>query len=134
MGVSIPQPFHSVVDGPVSVSVSPVTATVSVNPTTFSINVTHLPDVNLNLDIKHLPHITLDPVELRITEFPSIRGHLPVDMCVGVSLLGIDLAAVRLCGEAQIITEPYKPGPCERCSAEHAIGAIDLPGLNAGPA
>ena len=44
-----------------------------------------------------------------------IRGHLPADFCVGLSVFGIELMNVRLCGEAQIITEPYHPNPCEVC-------------------
>ncbi|MGH2707938.1 MAG: hypothetical protein ACRDJK_06545, partial [Actinomycetota bacterium] len=54
-------------------------------------------------------------VEIRLTEFPRIRGHLPADFCVGLSVMGIELMNVRLCGEAQIITEPYQPNPCEVC-------------------
>jgi hypothetical protein len=31
--------------------------------------------------------------------------------------MGLELMNVRLCGEAQIITEPYTPNPCETCGA-----------------
>jgi hypothetical protein len=79
----------------------------------------------LELRIKELPAIRIteiapirlgiDPVELRLTEFPSIRAHLPADFHVGISVLGHELIGVRLCGEAQAITEPYVPNLCERC-------------------
>lgn len=55
---------------------------------------------------------------MRIKEFPNIRAHLPADFTVGLSLLGIELLAVRLCGEAQLITEPYVPNPCEDCGPD----------------
>ena len=123
MGVDIPQPFHSVLDGPV---------TVSGIPSTFTINVDKIPDIHafmeklpvIHLNIDNIPKIQLgvDPVELRLTEFPSIRGHLPADFCVGLSVMGIELMNVRLCGEAQIITEPYHPNPCEVCGPIAVIG------------
>lgn len=119
MSVTPPQPFLTTIQGPVG----PVT--VSGIPSTFDINIDSLPEIKLNIDnlpeiklnIDHIPKIELgvDPVELRLTELPSIRGHLPADFCVGLSLMGMELMNVRLCGEAQIITEPYKPNPCEIC-------------------
>jgi len=122
MGVDIPQPFHSVLDGPV---------TVSGIPSSFDIDITGIPALHLNVDtlpvlhlaIDNIPKINLgvDPVELRLTQFPSIRGHLPADFTVGLTLFGVDLANIRLCGEAQIITEPYHPNPCETC------GGVRLP-------
>ena len=117
MGVSIPQPFDSNVSGSIGASISgslgavgPVT--VAGIPDTFHINIDKLPKIQLGVD-----PLTLNPVTLNlaITEIPSIRGHLPADFCVGLSVLGMELLSIRLCGEAQIITEPYKPNPCERC-------------------
>ncbi len=120
MGVDIPQPFRTRV-------VSPVT--VNGIPDTFNLHIKELPAIHLNVDslpaihlsIDHIPKVQLavDPVEIRLTEFPSIRGHLPADFCVGLSVLGFELANVRLCGEAQIITEPYTPNPCEHCGKVH---------------
>jgi hypothetical protein len=88
-----------------------------------SVNVTDLPRIRIGelppveVRITELPPIRLgiDPVELRLTQFPSIRAHLPADFHVGISLLGHELIGVRLCGEAQAITEPYVPNPCELC-------------------
>lgn len=123
MGVNIPQPFDSVVSGAIGVSgtvganvagslgaVGPVT--VAGIPDTFHINIDTLPKIQLGLD-----PVTLNPVTLNlaITEIPKIRGHLPADFCVGLSVLGMELLKIRLCGEAQIITEPYIPNECERC-------------------
>lgn len=123
MGVSIPQPFRTVIREPIEVAGI---------PTTFGVNLLSLPSIDLNIDIKHIPQIDLnlmlpkiqigvDPVEIRLTELPSIRGHLPADFCVGLSVLGFELMNVRLCGEAQIITEPYVPNPCEICSRPNRI-------------
>jgi hypothetical protein len=116
VGVDIPQPFRTKI-------VSPIT--VDGIPDTFHINVDHLPTISLaveklpaiHLSIDQMPKIQLgfDPVEIRLTEFPRIRGHLPADFCVGLSVLGIELMNLRLCGEAQIITEPFVPNPCEIC-------------------
>jgi len=79
------------------------------------VGITQLPEVKVA--ITELPRIELGiaPIELRLTEFPSIRAHLPADFHVGISFLGHELIGVRLCGEAQVITEPYVPNPCERC-------------------
>jgi hypothetical protein len=116
MSVSIPQPFRTRIEGPVRLTGLPTTYTVNVDRLpTLRLAVEQLPTIHLS--IERIPKVQLgvDPVELRLTEFPSIRGHLPADFCVGLSLLGLDLAAIRLCGEAQIITEPYRPNPCEVC-------------------
>jgi hypothetical protein len=106
MGVDIPQPFRTkVVDA----------ITVDGIPDTFHVNIDTLPTITL--DVERIPtiHLSVDPLEIRLTEFPNIRGHLPADFCVGLSVLGIELMTLRLCGEAQIITEPYHPNPCEVC-------------------
>src|SRR6185503_3963671 len=67
-------------------------------PSNFTVGVTSLPEVSL-----------------RIREIPSIRAHIPANFRLGLSVFGVELAALHLCGEAQIITEPYVPNPCERC-------------------
>jgi hypothetical protein len=76
-------------------------------PDTFHIDVTNIPKIFLGID-------PLD-VSVSIKEIPSIRAHLPANFTVGISLLGLQLFCIRLCGEAQVITEPYKPNPCEQC-------------------
>lgn len=61
--------------------------------------------------------LDLGPIEtsLSIREIPSVRTHLPVNYCVGLSVFGMEIAALRLCGEGMVITEPYRPNPCEVC-------------------
>jgi hypothetical protein len=81
--------------------------------------------------IKEIPKIqfSVDPVttNISIKEIPSVRAHLPANYAVGFSIFGIEVAAVRLCGEGQIITEPYQPNPCEVCGRVASTGiAIDL--------
>jgi hypothetical protein len=49
--------------------------------------------------------------------------HLPADFHFGVTLLGHELLGMRICGEAQVITEPYLPNPCEVCALEAAQGS-----------
>ena len=137
MGVTIPQPFHSVLDGPVTVSGIPNPMHLAIDGPlpAIDLNIDKLPAIHLNID--NIPKIQLgvDPVEIRLTELPSIRGHLPADFCVGLSILGMELMNVRLCGEAQIITEPYRPNPCEICEPIGRIvgGQGNLPPVNAAP-
>jgi hypothetical protein len=40
----------------------------------------------------------------------------------------MELMNLRLCGEAQIITEPYRPNPCETCATVQR--PTPLPGSN----
>lgn len=114
MGVDIPQPFVSKLSGPVG----PVT--VDGIPDTFHINVDKLPKIQLGVDPITLQPVkatvTLTPVDvtMRIDRIPETRTHLPADFVLGICVLGMELMAIRLRGEAQMITEPYLPGPCER--------------------
>lgn len=114
---------------PVGVSgVGPVgPVTVSGIPDTYHINVDKLDKISIGVDPVHLavdslPKISLgvDPIEisLRLKEIPSVRAHLPADFSVGLSILGMELLCMRLCGEAQVITEPFHPNPCERCGTQ----------------
>lgn len=65
----------------------------------------------------HFDPIKIEPVEtsISIKQLPSTRTHLPANYSVALTFFGIEIAAVRLCGEGQIITEPYRPNPCEIC-------------------
>jgi hypothetical protein len=94
---------------------------VDISPTTFGFNldITHIadiPKISIGVD-----PITINPVDVsvRIKEIPSIRAHIPANFAIGLSVLGYDVACVRLCGEAQVITEPYHPNPCEICGQVH---------------
>lgn len=81
-------------------------------PDTYHIDITHIPKISLGID-----PITIRPldVSVHLKEIPSTRSHLPANFTVGISILGLQLFCIRLCGEAQVITEPYKPNPCEEC-------------------
>ncbi len=115
--------------GPVTVNpievdrVGPIgPVTVAGIPNEFGITVrSPLPKIQLGVDpvdaTLTLNPVTLNPVNLNlaVTELPETRAHLPADFTVGLSLLGMELLTVRLCGEAQLISEAYTAGPCEHC-------------------
>lgn len=87
-------------------------------PSAFTITITDpLPKIRVGLDPVTVQPITVNPLDLsvRVKELPSIRAHVPANFSVGLSVLGYEIACIRLCGEAQVITEPYEPNPCERC-------------------
>ena len=119
--------------GPIG-PIGPVT--VAGIPDTFNINVQKLPKIEIGVDPVHISvdalpklNIGVDPLELRL-EIASTRTHLPADFHVGLSMLGRELMCVRLCGEAQMINEPYRPNPCERCDdkPDDVIQAAPLAG------
>jgi hypothetical protein len=106
-------------------------------PTNYSFGITNIPKINLGIDpiaLKIDPlQIKIDPLEIkpldlsfRIKEIPSVRVHFPVDYKVGVALFGAELASVRLCGQAQVITEPYVPNPCECRAVPDRGGVVDV--------
>jgi hypothetical protein len=102
-------------------AIGPVT--VSGIPSSYTFNIHELPKISIGLDpvqstVKFEPvTLTINPIEtsLSIKEIPSVRTHLPANYCVALSLFGVEIASVQLCGEGQIITEPYQPNPCEVC-------------------
>jgi hypothetical protein len=95
---------------------------------TIGLDPIELKKINVGLDpleVKLAPiKLGLEPIDLRLTQFPSIRAHLPADFHVGISFFGHEIIGVRLCGEAQAITEPYVPNPCERCEAPAGLPAL----------
>jgi len=118
MSVGIPSSFNHDVDldvvGPVEISGI---------PSSYSINITHLPKIQIGVD-----PVTVNPMDIsvRLKEFPSIRAHVPANFTVGLSVFGFPVVCLRLCGEAQVITEPYVPNPCERCEPGHQHQHIEL--------
>ncbi len=114
-------------------AIGPVTVGGLPDHYTFSIN--QLPKIEIGVDpLKGT--LTLNPVTVNIPpietsvsikEIPSVRVHLPANYALAFSWFGFELAAVRLCGEGQVITEPYKPNPCEVCGAGSATSA-GMPG------
>jgi hypothetical protein len=90
-------------------------------PSSYALDVTHLPKIEIALGPIELEPITVNPldVSVRLKEIPSIRTHVPALFTLGLSVLGFELVRARLCGEAQVITEPYEPNPCEHCGKPH---------------
>jgi len=105
--------------GPVTIDGIPDDYTID---TTNKINITNLPKIAISIDPLEIKPIDLS---IRLMEIPSVRAHLPVNYCVGLSLLGFELANVRLCGESQIITEPFRPNPCEVCGPTGYTGSLE---------
>ena len=103
MSVKIPSSFDFGID-----------LDVSGIPTNYTVNA-NLAPMTLNLGPIEVKPLEFKPVDisLRLKEIPSIRAHLPLDYRVGLSVLGAELLCVRLCGQGQVITEPYAPNPCE---------------------
>lgn len=106
------------------VNLDPVT--VDGIPSDFSIDVKNIPKITLGLDPVTLnpvsATVTLMPVDLNLSvkELPETRTHLPADFSIGLSLLGVQLMCVNICGEAQMISEAYRPNPCEHCGDDSA--------------
>lgn len=78
----------------------------------IDIDIVSLPKINIGLDPIEIKPVTLD-LHVSIEKIPSIRMHFPVDYKVCVGLLGSEILSVHLCGQGQLITEPYVPNPCE---------------------
>jgi hypothetical protein len=100
-------------------------------PTDFDVGLSGIPK-DFTLDVTNLPRIEIAPlqVSLAITQIPSIRTHIPSTYTVGLSILGYELVALRLCGETQVITEPFRPNPCEVCGRIHQVpGDANHPGV-----
>jgi len=94
-------------------------------PTSYTITV---PKQTVGLDPITIYPLTANPIDVsfRTKEIPSIRTHVPANFSLGFSVLGYELVCLRLCGEAQIITEPFDPNPCEECGDdERAQRPID---------
>ena len=105
MSVKIPSSFDFSIDLGLDISGLPTDYTVNAN----------IAPISLNLGPIEVRPLELKPLDLslRLKEIPAIRAHLPLDYRVGLSVLGAELLCVRLCGQGQVITEPYVPNPCE---------------------
>jgi hypothetical protein len=125
VGTSVSGSFGAV--GPVTLGGIPDTYTIRV-PTIGKVSVGVDP-LDSTVTLKPV-RVTLDPIETRIsiTAIPSVRAHLPVNYSVCFSVLGVELAAIRLCGEGMVITEPYRPNPCEVCGPDRTAIADATPG------
>jgi|SRR6185503_10850635 hypothetical protein len=89
-------------------------------PTDFDFDLSGIPS-DFTFAVTDLPSIRIEPLEvsLAITRIPAIRTHVPSTYTIGFSVLGYELMALRVCGETQLITEPFRPNPCEICGQIH---------------
>ncbi len=100
----------------------------TINMGDINSRVKELPDINMR--VKELPTITLDTnvavkelpqinskmdLNIALKEIPDTRVHLPADFCLGLSVLGVQLVSLSLCGEAQVIIEKNVPHRLELC-------------------
>lgn len=76
----------------------------------INVAITELPPIDTNIAVKELPEI-----KIALKEIPDTRVHLPANFNLGLSVLGVCLINLSLCGEAQIITEKYVPNRMELC-------------------
>lgn len=97
---------------------------------TIDMRIRELPEIRLAVTQLPKVQMAIDPLELslRLKEIPAIRMHLPASFRIGLSVLGAEIAAISLCGEAQLITEDYLPNPCENCDPRR--GAVTTPHLD----
>ena len=91
-----------------------------------NVRIKEIPVIRLETSIKEIPKVTMDLGldNVRIRELPKIdadigikptRVHMPMHTQVCLSIFGINLLKLSLCGENMMITEPYVPRHTERC-------------------
>jgi hypothetical protein len=121
------------VDSHVSGSISVGTVTIGGIPDTYNHHIKEIAKIQFGMDpveskIQFEPvTLKLAPVEsiISLKEIPSVRTHLPANYSIAFSFYGVEIAALHLRGEGQIITEPYRPNPCERCGGVTASTTLD---------
>jgi hypothetical protein len=121
MSMNIPSGFDFDVD------VTGIPSNLTVNSTLNPVQL-NLGRMQLDLGPVQLLPVEVRPIDftLRVKEIPSVRVHLPVDYHVGFSLFGVELFGLRLCGQGQVITEPYVANPCEtRAGAQPTLQQLD---------
>lgn len=115
-------------------------------PTSYSFGISSLPKINMGLDpieirpidigITSLPKINigLDPIEIRpldvslqIKVAPT-RVSTPANFKICLGMFGIELASIRLCGQGQVIAEPYVANPCECGGVPSRSGVVSPTG------
>ena len=130
MSVKIPNPMGLRIGaGGPPIAVAPLT-----------VGVSNLPKIQVGVDKLQIGldkiqigvdklQVGLDPIDLsvRLEKIPSVRVHLPAHFELGLRVAGRELLCLRLCGEGQVITEPYVPNPAERCSRrlQYEPGQLD---------
>ena len=74
----------------------------------------------VDVAVKEIPRIEfavkeLPQIDIAIKEIPSTRTHVPSHYDLGLSILGLEVLRLSLCGETQFITEKYVPRRAEAC-------------------
>jgi hypothetical protein len=121
--LSIDSSLSGSVDSKISGSINVSPVTVAGIPSSYDFHIKELPKITFGVDpltstVTFQPiTLTLSPVDTNISikEIPSVRAHFPANYCVALSFFGVEVGAIRLCGEGQVITEPYRPNRCEVC-------------------
>src|SRR5262249_27524232 len=102
------------------------------------IGIAALPKLQIGLDKLQIAmeklQVGMDPlvVRLGLTEIPQIRVHMPTNHSVGLKIMGVEVLCLSLCGETQVITEPYVARPQERCGPPANTITPPHPGLRPG--
>ncbi len=112
MSVGFPNPWtinltggsHIDLDGAMDLAFSGI-------PTEYGMRLREIAPISISLAPMEIKPMD---ISFRLKEIPSIRAHLPLNYKVAVSLLGAEVFKLQLCGQGQLITEPYIPNPCER--------------------
>jgi hypothetical protein len=65
-----------------------------------------------NIKVTQLPTIEL---KVALTEIPRVRAHVPQHYDFCISFFGLEIWRFSLCGESQVITEPYVARHPEVC-------------------
>jgi len=91
------------------------------------IRIKEVPIIRLETSIKEIPKVEIDMGldNIRIRELPRLdaeigikptRIHMPLHTEVCLSLFGINLLKLSVCGENMLIAEPYVPHRAEQCA------------------
>jgi hypothetical protein len=128
--VTVDSNLSGSVDSHISGSMDVGPITVAGIPNTYNYYVKEFPKLVIGVDpLKST--VTFDPISLSIAPIdtsisikaiPSVRVHYPANYCVALSFFGVEVGAIRLCGEGQVITEPYHPTRCEVCGGASRTG------------
>jgi hypothetical protein len=81
--------------------------------------------VDAAVEIVNLPRFTINDFLTLIdaVKKPDLRARFPVQLRFGISvfplnLFGVDALQFSICGEPQVILEPYRPNAFERCEVD----------------
>ena len=90
----------------------------------IGLDILHIPKIQIGADLKSDSKVDLGLNDIRIKELPRIelefgvrptRVHFPTHYNLCLSLFGMEVVGLALCGESMVITEPYVSHQTERC-------------------